>query len=105
MAARTGLRRHVNMSPHCDMLYMYVTCAYNCTLKMLRKKPWMQCTVLLSFKLTPADGGGVVCEQGLLRGTWSSSTTDDLMISLHFCSSVSWKCCWDSRSWAHSTWV
>lgn len=34
--------------------------------------------------------------------TWSRSITEDLMISLHFWSSVSWYFCWDSKSWAHS---
>lgn len=34
--------------------------------------------------------------------TWSRSVTEDLMISLHFWSSVSWYFCWDSKSWAHS---
>lgn len=48
-----------------------------------------------------------VCLQeiGARRGgrlTWSRSITEDLMISLHFWSSVSWYFCWDSKSWAHS---
>lgn len=36
------------------------------------------------------------------RLTWSRSITEDLIISLHFWSSVSWYFCWDSKSWAHS---
>lgn len=47
--------------------------------------------------LSPGDAGEE--EQGL---TWSRSITEDLMISLHFWSSVSWYFCWDSKSWAHS---
>lgn len=44
----------------------------------------------------------IVCERWGL--TWSRSITEDLMISLHFWSSVSWYFCWDSKSWVHSVW-